>query len=77
MALHEHVISDVIKRLITFASLALRTLEPMFLVLYDDPRFWSIMGQVVRLDSNHIETKIVMDCNEMENTVSVKIHQYI
>ena len=35
------------------------------------------MGQVVRLESNHVETKIVMDFTEMENSVSVKIHQYI
>ena len=30
LELHEHVVSDVIKRLNTFASVALSTLEPMF-----------------------------------------------
>ena len=30
MSLHKHVVSAVIKRLITFASLALSTLAPVF-----------------------------------------------
>ena len=32
LALHKHVVSDVIKRLVTFSNLALSTLAPMFLI---------------------------------------------
>ena len=35
VSLYKHVVSDVIKRCITFASLALYTLAPMFCIYYD------------------------------------------
>ena len=38
LALHKHLVSDVVKRLSTFPSLALSTLEPMFYYVSSAPK---------------------------------------